>query len=95
MPADLVPADRETVVAHTVTRTLGALSFDTTGYLHNPAHRWCYFRNMTPEEVLVFITYDSDPARAHQVAHTAFLDPAARRAHPQGQRRNAGICSLE
>ncbi len=69
------PDDGVTVVAHTETRTTGFFSFDTTGYLHNPAHRWCYFRDMTPGEVIVFKTYDSDPARAHQVAHTAFLDP--------------------
>ena len=69
------PGDGVTVVADTVTRTNGAFSFDTTGYLYNPDHRWCYFSDMTPQEVLVFITHDSDPARPHQVAHTAFLDP--------------------
>ena len=69
------PADGITVVAETVTRTTGAFSFDTTGYLHNPAHRWCYFSDMTAAEVIIFKTHDSDPARAHQVAHTAFLDP--------------------
>lgn len=71
----IVPADGETVVAHTTTRTVGDMSFATTGYMHNPAHRWCYFSNMTPEELLVFVTHDSDPSRPHQVAHTAFLDP--------------------
>lgn len=71
----IVPSDGETVVAHTLTRTVGEMVFATTGYMHNPAHRWCYFSNMTPEEVLVFITHDSDPARPHQVAHTAFFDP--------------------
>ncbi len=70
------PGDGITVVAETVTRTAGAFSFDTTGYLYNPNHRWCYFRDMTPDEVIVFKTHDSDPARAHQVAHSAFLDPA-------------------
>lgn len=70
------PGDGITVVAETVTRTTGAFSFDTTGYLYNSSHRWCYFRDMTPEEVIVFKTHDSDPARAHQVAHSAFLDPA-------------------
>ena len=69
------PADRETVIAHTVTRTMGEMKFETAGYMHNPSHRWCYFSNMTPDEVLVFITHDSDPTRPHQVAHTAFLDP--------------------
>ena len=71
----LTDADRETVVAHTETRTVGEMVFDTTGYMHNPDHRWCYFRDMTADEVLVFITHDSDPSRPHQVAHTAFRDP--------------------
>ncbi len=67
--------DKELVVAHTEVRDMGDMVFDTTGYLYNPDHRWCYFSQMTPGEVLVFITHDSDPARPHQVAHTAFLDP--------------------
>jgi len=71
----LYEADREVVVAHTETRSVGEMAFDTTGYMYNPRHRWCYFSNMTPDEVLVFITHDSDPARPHQVAHTAFRDP--------------------
>jgi len=71
----LSEADRELVVAHTETRETGEMVFDTTGYLHSPDHCWCYFSQMTPDEVLVFITHDSDPARPHQVAHTAFLDP--------------------
>ncbi len=68
-------ADRELVVAHTEVRDMGEMVFGTTGYLYNPDHRWCYFSQMTPDEVLVFVTHDSDPARPHQVAHTAFLDP--------------------
>jgi hypothetical protein len=68
-------ADRELVVAHTETRDMGEFVFDTTGYLYNPDHRWCYFSRMTPDEVLVFVTHNSDPARPHQVAHTAFADP--------------------
>jgi hypothetical protein len=71
----IAEADRELVVAHTETRETREMVFDTTGYLYNPDHRWCYFSQMTPDEVLVFVTHDSDPARPHQVAHTAFLDP--------------------
>lgn len=63
------------VVARTVTRTAGAFDFETNGYIHNPDHRWCYYSDMTPDEVLMFKTHDSDPGRAHQVAHTAFLSP--------------------
>jgi hypothetical protein len=71
----VVPSDGVTVVAVTEVRRLGHLEADTTGYLHNPHHRWCYFADMTPEEVLIFKTHDSDPARAHRVPHTAFTDP--------------------
>lgn len=66
---------REPVVAHTETRTTEAFAFETTGYLHDADHRWCYFSDMTPEEVLVFITFNSDPDLPHQVAHSAFSDP--------------------
>ncbi|WP_174275059.1 CmcJ/NvfI family oxidoreductase [Sphingomonas bacterium] len=68
-----VPSDAVPVMAYTATRG-GELVFETHGYLPNPDHRWCYFRDMTPDEVLVFKTHDSDPDRAHQVAHTAFFD---------------------
>jgi hypothetical protein len=63
------------VIAITEIRGFGHFEFETTGYLYNPDHRWCYFRDMTPAEVLVFKTHDSDPGRAHRVAHTAFTDP--------------------
>jgi hypothetical protein len=63
------------VVAITEIRGGGDFAFETSGYLYNPDHRWCYFRDMTPDEVLIFKTHDTDPARAHRVAHTAFTDP--------------------
>jgi hypothetical protein len=43
---------------------------------HSPAHRWHYFRDMTPGEVLVFKTNDSDPDAPHYVPHSAFDDPS-------------------
>lgn len=70
------PADSMPVIAHTGVRGVGELVFETSGYVYNPAHRWCYFRDMTPGEVLVFKTHDSDPGRARRVAHTAFTDPS-------------------
>jgi hypothetical protein len=69
------PSDGVPVLAVTEVRGVGALEFETSGYLHNTEHRWCYFKDMTPAEVLVFKTHDSDPSRAHRVAHTAFTDP--------------------
>lgn len=41
----------------------------------NAAHRWSYCSAMTPEDVLVFRAWDSDPARTQGVPHVAFDDP--------------------
>lgn len=40
----------------------------------NPQHRWSYFSQLTPREVLVFKQFDSDRRYPSQVAHTAFSD---------------------
>ena len=46
--------------------------------LHNPAHRWYYFPEMRPDEVLLIKTYDSETdGRARFTIHTAFDDPSA------------------
>jgi hypothetical protein len=42
---------------------------------YNPRHRWCYFPDMTRDEVLVFKTHDSEPGRPGHVPHSAFSDP--------------------
>ncbi len=70
------PADELTVLAVTEVRGMGEYRHDTTGYRHNPGHRWHYFPSMTRDEVLVFKAHDSDPARARRVPHTAFDDPS-------------------
>jgi hypothetical protein len=70
------PVDGVTVVAVTqAPRSVDDIRHDTTGYLFNPEHRWCYFRDMTPGEALIFKTHDTDPERAHGVPHSAFTDP--------------------
>jgi len=46
-------------------------------FCYNPGHRWCYFRDMKIDEVLVFKLYDSDRHRGSQswrCPHTAFLN---------------------
>jgi hypothetical protein len=68
--------DEVTVTALTVERGAGDIRHDTTGYVHSPRHRWHYFRDMTPDEVLVFKAHDTDPARSCRVPHTAFDDPS-------------------
>ncbi len=68
------PTDEVTVTA--ITEELqGNVVHDTMSYVHNPAHRWYYFPDMTGDEVIVFKSGDSDPTGAVRVAHTAFTDP--------------------
>jgi hypothetical protein len=50
-------------------------SFEGLVVRHGPNHRWGYFSAMDRDEALVFKTFDSDPARARQVPHSAFDDP--------------------
>ncbi len=52
------------------------LKFENSVFRHGPGQRWCYFPAMTRDEVLVFKGYDSDPARATGVPHSAFDDPS-------------------
>lgn len=42
---------------------------------YNPAHRWIYYRDMQLDEVLLFRSYDNDPAGRPGVPHSAFDDP--------------------
>ena len=43
---------------------------------HSPAHRWWYFPQMTPENVLLLKTYESETdGRARFLGHSAFEDP--------------------
>lgn len=43
---------------------------------HAPGHKWWYFPHMTPEQVIVLKTYDSEvDGRARFVGHSAFTDP--------------------
>jgi hypothetical protein len=51
-------------------------SFEALVVRFSPRHRWIYFSNMTPDEVLVFKTNDSDPAQPSRVPHSAFDDPS-------------------
>ena len=45
---------------------------------HNPAHRWWFFPDMTPDQVLVLKTFDSDETRARFSPHSAFDDPRSK-----------------
>ena len=45
-----------------------------SAFNYNPAHRWWFFSNMIPDEVVILKFYDSDHSRAWRVPHTAFFD---------------------
>lgn len=45
-----------------------------TIFHHSPDHRWWYFPDMTPDEVIFIKFHDSDHSRAWRAPHTAFRD---------------------
>jgi hypothetical protein len=62
------------VTAVTMVHGVGEVRHDTTSYLYNPDHRWSYFPDMSPDEVIIFKAHDTDQQRAQRVPHTAFDD---------------------
>jgi hypothetical protein len=42
---------------------------------NNPKHRWCFFSDMEPDELLIFKQYDSRLSGPSGCPHVAFLDP--------------------
>jgi hypothetical protein len=42
---------------------------------HNPIHRWLYYRDMRPDEVLIFRGYGNEPVWRAGVPNSAFDDP--------------------
>jgi hypothetical protein len=50
-------------------------SFEALLLRHNPAHRWCFFSDMTRDEVLVFKRHDTDESAPRHAPHSAFTDP--------------------
>jgi hypothetical protein len=51
------------------------MRFGSSLYRYNPGHRWFYFRNMQPDEALVFKAFDSDTSRVQGCPHSAFNHP--------------------
>ncbi|KAK9842655.1 hypothetical protein WJX74_000199 [Apatococcus lobatus] len=50
----------------------------TYALAYNPAHRWYYAADMTADEALLFVGYDSRlDGRARFTPHTSFVDPNA------------------
>jgi hypothetical protein len=68
-------ADELPVTAVTSIGGTDEFRHDTTSYVHNPEHRWFYFPDMTPAEVIIFKSHDTDIHLPRRVPHTAFDDP--------------------
>jgi hypothetical protein len=50
------------------------MTWENLAYLYSGQHRWFYCQDMTADQAYVFRGFDSDPARAEQVPHSAFVD---------------------
>jgi hypothetical protein len=65
-PEDLVPSDL--IYPHRIGETYSVT--------YRPSHRWYYFSQMRPDEVLLLKCYDSETdGRARFTPHSAFTDP--------------------
>jgi hypothetical protein len=65
----------------------GVTSMSKGGYnlAHSPAHRWYWFPEMEPDEVLIFKICDSRKSLAQFTPHAAFADPTSRPDAPPRQ----------
>lgn len=56
---------------------------ETYSFLYNPDHRWYYYPEQTPDEVLLLKIFDSrEDGTARLTAHTAFDDPTSKAGTP-------------
>jgi hypothetical protein len=62
-----------------------------TIFHHSPDHRWWYFPDMTPDEVIFIKFYDSDHRTAWRCPHTAFRDSSRPDAHERRSIEYRGI----
>ena len=58
----------------TLGRAGDPVTWENTAYRRNRNHRWFYCSDMMRDEAFVFRSFDSDPAFAGHVPHTAFED---------------------
>ncbi|MGI4876515.1 MAG: CmcJ/NvfI family oxidoreductase [Janthinobacterium lividum] len=82
-------ADGDLLAADAVFDVAGQPDWSFEGWVaaYNPAHRWSYFRDMTPGEVIVFKTAESEAGRVSRVPHVAFDDPSC----PEGTQPRASV----
>jgi hypothetical protein len=81
VPLTLCAADtvepQDIVEARTINTFDQSTSSPMCLYHYNPKHRWYYFSDMRPEEVLAFVGIDFDNPVTCRVIHTGFDDPSA------------------
>ena len=53
----------------------GDWQFEGLVVAHNPAHRWCWYPDLSADEAIIFKTHDSLAGVARNVPHVAFDDP--------------------
>ncbi len=70
----VAPADKQYCSITMKSASGEVMSWENIAYLHSARHRWWYCPDMTRDEAYVFRSFDSDPARAEQVPHSAFAD---------------------
>jgi hypothetical protein len=62
-----------------------------TIFHHSPDHRWWYFPDMMPDEVILIKFYDSDRRGAWRCPHTAFRDTTRPDARPRRSMEFRGV----
>ena len=70
-------ADRVTGEARVDGAGIEEFRFGSSLYRPNARHRWFYYRDMTPDEALIFKQFDTAHPDMVGVPHVAFADPSA------------------
>lgn len=56
-------------------RPEGDSQFEGYVVAHHPAHRWCWYPDLRPDEAIIFKTHDSREGVARLMPHVGFDDP--------------------
>lgn len=75
--SSVAEADRVTGEARVDGAGIEEFRFGSSLYRASPRHRWFYYRDMTPDEALVFKAFDSADPDLAGCPHVAFADPSA------------------
>ena len=76
-------ADRVTGEARVDGVGIEEFRFGSSLYRANPRHRWFYYRDMNPDEALIFKQFDTVDPNIVGCPHVAFADPSAENPIPR------------